>query len=108
MTIRSVAVLGAGVMGAQSAAHFANTGVPALLLDLTDEAAAAGLKRARGLSPDPFFMPDTWRLVETASFETGWPRLRDADWVIEAIIERLDAKVELLAKVDVARGAHAI
>ena len=104
MTIRSVAVLGAGVMGAQIAAHFANAGVPALLLDLTDEAAAAGLKRARGLSPDPFFTPDTWRLVETASFETGWPRLRDADWVIEAIVERLDAKVELLAKVDDASG----
>ena len=102
MTIRSVAVLGAGVMGAQIAAHFANAGVPALLLDLTAEAAAAGLKRARGLSPDPFFTPDTWRLVETASFEEGWPRLRDADWVIEAIVERLDAKVELLAKVDAA------
>ena len=108
MAIHSVAVLGAGVMGAQIAAHFANAGVPALLLDLTDEAAAAGLKRARGLSPDPFFTPETWRLVETASFEQGWPRLRDADWVIEAIVERLDAKVELLAQVDQARGAHAI
>ena len=108
MTIRSVAVLGAGVMGAQIAAHFANAGVPALLMDLTAEAAAAGLKRARGLSPDPFFTPDTWRLVETASFEEGWPRLRDADWVIEAIVERLDAKVELLAKVDAARAPDAI
>ena len=108
MIIRSVAVLGAGVMGAQIAAHFANAGVPALLLDLTDEAAAAGLKRARGLSPDPFFTPDTSRLVETASFEKGWPRLRDADWVIEAIVERVDAKVELLAKVDESRGANAI
>ena len=55
--IRSVAVLGAGTMGAQIAAHFANAGVPALLLDLTDEAARDGLKRARGLKPDPFFSP---------------------------------------------------
>ena len=47
--IRSVAVLGAGVMGAQIAAHFANAGVPALLLDVTAEAAEQGLKRARGL-----------------------------------------------------------
>ena len=46
--IRSVAVLGAGVMGAQIAAHFANAGVPALLLDVTAEAAEQGLKRARG------------------------------------------------------------
>jgi 3-hydroxyacyl-CoA dehydrogenase len=55
--IRSVAVLGAGVMGAQIAAHFANAGVPSLLLDLTPEAAAEGLKRARALKPDPFFTP---------------------------------------------------
>jgi 3-hydroxyacyl-CoA dehydrogenase len=108
MTIRSVAVLGAGVMGAQIAAHFANAAVPALLLDLTADAAAAGLKRARGLSPDPFFTPDTWRLVETGSFEAGLPRLRDADWVIEAIVEQPSAKVELLAKVDEARNPDAI
>jgi 3-hydroxyacyl-CoA dehydrogenase len=108
MTIHSVAVLGAGVMGAQIAAHFANTGVPALLMDLTEEAAATGLKKARGMSPDPFYTPDTWRLVETTSFDKGLPRVRDADWIIEAIVERLDAKVELLAKVDAARAAHAI
>ena len=47
--IRSVAVLGAGVMGAQIAAHVANAGVPALLLDVTEEAATEGLKRARAL-----------------------------------------------------------
>jgi 3-hydroxyacyl-CoA dehydrogenase len=108
MTIHSVAVLGAGVMGAQIAAHFANAGVPALLMDLTEEAAAAGLKRARSLSPDPFFTPDAWRLVETMSFEKGLPRLSEADWIIEAIVERLEAKVELLAKVDAAKAPHAI
>ena len=48
MIIRSVAVLGAGVMGSQIAAHFANAGVPSLLLDVTADAAAQGLKRARG------------------------------------------------------------
>ena len=73
--IRSVAVLGAGVMGAQIAAHVANAGVPALLLDVTTEAAAEGLKRARALKPDPFFTPDTWKLVTTASFDAG---LREA------------------------------
>ena len=53
--MRSVAVLGAGTMGAQIAAHFANAGVPALLLDLTADVAREGLKRARGLKPDPLF-----------------------------------------------------
>ena len=55
------AVLGAGTMGAQIAAHFANAGVPALLLDLTADVARDGLKRARALKPDPFFTPDTRR-----------------------------------------------
>src|SRR5918993_2836402 len=88
--IRSVAVLGAGVMGAQIAAHFANAGVPALLLDLTHDAAAQGLQRARALKPDPFFTPETWKLVTTAGFEDGLPRLAAADWIIEAVVERLD------------------
>ena len=47
MHIRSVGVLGAGTMGAQIAAHFANAGVPALLLDVTADAAKQGLERAR-------------------------------------------------------------
>ena len=50
-----VAVLGAGTMGAQIAAHLANAGVPVLLLDVTADAARDGLERARALKPDPFF-----------------------------------------------------
>ncbi len=106
--IRSVAVLGAGVMGAQIAAHVANAGVPAVLLDVTSEAAAEGLKRARALKPDPFFTPDTWKLVTTASFDHGLTRLADADWIIEAIVERLDVKQALLARVDQARRPGSI
>ena len=56
--VRSVAVLGAGTMGAQIAAHFANAGMHVLLLDVTAELARDGLKRARGLKPDPFFSAD--------------------------------------------------
>ncbi|HEU4690905.1 MAG TPA: 3-hydroxyacyl-CoA dehydrogenase NAD-binding domain-containing protein, partial [Vicinamibacterales bacterium] len=106
--IRSVAVLGAGVMGAQIAAHVANAGVPAVLLDVTSEAAAEGLKRARALKPDPFFTPDTWKLITTASFDQGMARLADADWIIEAIVERLDVKQALLARVDQARRPGSI
>ena len=71
MHIRSVAVLGAGTMGAQIAAHFANAGVPALLLDVTADAAKQGLERARALKPDPFFTPDTWKLITTGGFDDG-------------------------------------
>ncbi|HKH71749.1 MAG TPA: 3-hydroxyacyl-CoA dehydrogenase NAD-binding domain-containing protein [Vicinamibacterales bacterium] len=106
--INSVAVLGAGVMGAQIAAHFANAGVPSLLLDVTSDAAEQGLKRARGLKPDPFFTPETHKLISTASFDEGLARLKDADWILEAVVEKLDVKRELLARVDAARRAASI
>ncbi len=106
--IRSVAVLGAGVMGAQIAAHFANAGVPSLLLDLTPEAAAQGLQRARTLKPDPFFTPDTSKLITTGGFDDALSRVREADWILEAVVERLDVKRALLEKVDAAWRPGAI
>jgi 3-hydroxyacyl-CoA dehydrogenase len=108
MIIRSVAVLGAGVMGSQIAAHFANAGVPSLLLDVTADAAAQGLKKARALKPDPFFLPDGWTLVTTASFDDGFARLGEADWIVECIVEQLDAKRALLERVDRARRAGSV
>jgi 3-hydroxyacyl-CoA dehydrogenase len=95
-------------MGAQIAAHFANAGVPSLLLDLTPEAAAQGLQRARTLKPDPFFTPDTWRLITTAGFDDGLGRVNETDWIIEAVVERLDIKRALLEKVDAARRPGSI
>jgi 3-hydroxyacyl-CoA dehydrogenase len=95
-------------MGAQIAAHFANAGVPSLLLDLTAEAAAQGLQRARTLKPDPFFTADTWKLITTAGFDEGLKRLREADWILEAVVERLDLKRALLEKVDAARRTGSI
>ena len=107
MVIRQVAVLGAGTMGAQIAAHFANAGVPALLLDVTADAARDGLKRARSLKPDPFFTADTWKLISTGGFEE-LARVKESDWIIEAIVEQLDIKRSLLDKVDAARRAGSI
>jgi 3-hydroxyacyl-CoA dehydrogenase len=101
--VRSVAVLGAGTMGAQIAAHFANAGVPALLLDVTADAAKAGLERARRLKPDPFFTPDAARLITTGAIDADSPQLAGVDWIVEAIVERLDVKRDLLARVDAAR-----
>src|SRR6188474_614171 len=95
-------------MGAQIAGHFANAGVPSLLLDVTPEAAAQGLQRARTLKPDPFFTPDTWTLITTAGFDDGLVRLSEADWIIEAVVERLDVKRALLEKVDAARRPGSI
>lgn len=105
--IRQAAVLGAGVMGAQIAAHLANAGVPVLLLDVTAEAAAAGLKRAIAIKPDPFFTPDARLLIRTGSLDDLSP-LAGVDWIIEAIIEDLAIKRALLERIDAVRAPHTI
>jgi len=102
-TMRSVAVLGAGTMGAQIAAHFANAGVPVVLLDLTADAARDGLKRARSLKPDPFFTPDALARITTGGFDTDLLMLAEVDWILEAVVEQLDIKRALLERVDAVR-----
>ena len=106
--VSTVAVLGAGTMGAQIAAHFANAGVPALLLDLDAKTAREGLDRARKLKPDPLFGPDALALIRTGGFDTDLERVREADWILEAVVERLDIKRDLLARVDAARRPGSI
>jgi 3-hydroxyacyl-CoA dehydrogenase len=101
--IRSVAVLGAGTMGAQIAAHFANAGVPALLLDLTRDIARDGLKRARGLKPDPFFTTDAAALVTPGGFDTDFTRLDGVDWILEAVVEQLDVKRTVVERIETVR-----
>ncbi|HEX2309610.1 MAG TPA: 3-hydroxyacyl-CoA dehydrogenase NAD-binding domain-containing protein, partial [Vicinamibacterales bacterium] len=108
MRFRSVAVLGAGTMGAQIAAHFANAGVPSLLLDLTPDMARQGLERARTLRPNPFFTPDRTRLITIGDFDQDLAKVANADWIIEAVVERADAKRDLLARVDGLRRAGSI
>jgi len=105
--IRSAAVLGAGTMGAQIAAHFANAGVPTLLLDMTPELAQQGLNRARALKPDPFFTSETSGLISTAGFD-DLSRIKDADWILEAVVEDLAAKKALLERVEAVRRPGSI
>ena len=106
--IRSVAVLGAGTMGAQIAAHVANAGLPALLLDVTPQAAKEGLDRAKVLKPDPFFTPASHALVRTGGFDEDLANISACDWIIEAVVERLDIKQSLLERVEKHRAPGAI
>ena len=106
---RSAAVLGAGTMGAQIAAHLANAGLDAiLLLDVTAEAAAAGIKRLGELKPDPRFTPDVTGRISTGSFDADLARLRTADWIVEAVVESLDVKRELFGRVATHAGPDAV
>jgi 3-hydroxyacyl-CoA dehydrogenase len=108
MAINSVAVLGAGTMGAQIALHCANAGIPSLLLDLTPEQARDGLEKARRLKPDPQFTANAHRLVTTGGFDTHLDQIATVDWIVEAIVERLDIKQQLLARVDEKRRPGSI
>jgi 3-hydroxyacyl-CoA dehydrogenase len=95
-------------MGAQIAAHLANAGLPVLLLDITADAAKAGLERARTIKPDPFFLPDGVALIRTRSFDDGIAEAGGAGWIIEAVVERLDVKQALLSRLAPHLGARAI
>ena len=106
--IHSAAVLGAGTMGAQIAAHLANAGVPVRLLDLTADVASQGLKRAIALKPDPFFTQAARALISVGGFDRDLPSLSTADWIVEAVVEKPDIKRALLEKVDGARRPGSI
>ncbi len=101
--IRKVAVLGAGTMGAQIAGHAANAGLPVLLLDVTSEQAQAGLRGLAKTSPAALFMPENSRQIETGNFKDDLARIREADWVIEAVVENAEIKRKLFEAVDSAR-----
>ena len=98
--MRKVAVLGAGTMGAQIAAHVANAGVATHLLDLTETAAQDGLKRAAALKPDPFFTRDAASRITTGGFDRHLDRLAEVDWIVEAVVEQIEIKRSLLEQVE--------
>ena len=107
--IRKAAVLGTGTMGSRIAAHLANAGVPCLLLDVPSEAdshagrnsiAAKALKGLHKSRPPAFFTSETSGLIEIGNFDDDLERIREADWVIEAVVENFEVKRTLLAKVD--------
>jgi 3-hydroxyacyl-CoA dehydrogenase len=107
-TTGKAAVLGAGTMGAQIAAHLANIGWQVLLLDLTLDHAKQGLERVSKLKPAPFYLPELASRIELGSFETDFPRLKEADWVIEAVVEKPDIKRELWTRVQDYVAPHAV
>ena len=106
--MRTVTVLGAGTMGAQIAAHAANAGFDVQVLDVSADAARDGMKRAAALRPDPYFTRAHAQAVRTGSLDTDLEAACRADWIIEAVVERLDVKHALFERVDAARAPHTI
>jgi 3-hydroxyacyl-CoA dehydrogenase len=127
--IKSVAVIGAGTMGAGIAAHIANAGLPVLLLDIVpdkltpaEEAGGlslahpavrnrivqAGFERARKAKPASFMSQEAERLVSLGNVEDDLEKIAGVDWIIEAIIEKLEAKQALMARIEAARHPESI
>lgn len=96
--IRKVAVIGSGVMGGGIAAQIANAGVPVLLFDVTRDIATSAVQRLLKTSPAPFMSPSNARHITPLGIDSDLAQLADCDWIIEAIVERLDAKRSLYAK----------
>jgi 3-hydroxyacyl-CoA dehydrogenase len=114
-TLRRVAVLGAGTMGARIAAHFANAGVPVLLLDIVlpnqpnrNAAALKGIENAIKQRPPGFFTDEKPALITPGNLEDDLHQLGECDWVIEAIVENLDAKRDLWHRVETIRKPDSI
>ncbi len=112
--IRRAAVLGAGVMGAQIAAHLVNAGVPVILFDLAAkegdpngivDKAIAGLAK---LEPSPLATSGVLAYIDAANYDRDLARLGACDLVIEAIAERMDWKRDLYARVGPHLAPHAI
>ena len=104
--IRKVTVLGSGVMGSAIACHFAGNGVQVLLLDMPTEGAdrnkiaADHLKNAIKSNPSPIYDKAFASRITTGNFDDDLEKIKDSDWVIEVIVERLDIKKSMFERVD--------
>lgn len=101
--VRRVAVIGAGTMGSGIAAHFANAGIPVDLLDIRDADGGAGPAKAgiaRQLKTAGFMTASAANLVKPGTIEDDLDRVAQADWIVEAVIENLDIKRKLYARLE--------
>ena len=87
-----VAVLGAGVMGAQIAGHLSNAGIPSYLFDVNEELANKGKETLTSLKPAPLYKPKNADLVTPCTYDNDLEKIAEVDWVLEAVVERLDIK----------------
>ncbi|HIL58330.1 MAG TPA: 3-hydroxyacyl-CoA dehydrogenase family protein, partial [Rhodothermales bacterium] len=107
---RTAAVLGAGVMGSQIAAHLANAGLQVTLLDVTPESIGkegkpnsiveGAFKAATKMNPAPFFTADVQKRITLGNFDDDFESISEADWVIEVVVERMDIKRSVMARIE--------
>jgi 3-hydroxyacyl-CoA dehydrogenase len=108
--IKKVCVIGAGTMGAGIAAQVANAGIPVLLLDIVPREGADRSAIAKGAvakmlktEPAPFMSASAAKLVETGNIDDDLAKVAECDWIVEAIVERIDIKHQLYEKLEAVR-----
>lgn len=121
--INKVAVLGSGLMGTGIAAHLAGCGLEVLMLDILpndlgesdakkpearNRIAGNALKAAMKAKPAPFHDPKFASRITIGNFEDDFPKIKDCDWIIEVVIERLDIKKQIFEKVEQYRSEGAL
>lgn len=127
--INKVAILGSGVMGSGIACHFANIGLDVLLIDIVPASLTAE-EEARGMSmndkavrnrivnnalaaalkskPSPLYKASFARRIKTGNFDDDLPLIKNCDWVIEVVVERLDIKQQVFERIDALRSKGSI
>ncbi len=113
--IKKAAVIGAGVMGAGIAAHITNAGIPVVLLDIVPKdgnnrnaIAEGAVAKMLKTEPAPFMSTRNAKMITTGNIEDNLDLLADCDWIVEAIIERLDIKQDLYKKIEGTRKKGSI
>ena len=128
-TIKKAAVLGSGVMGSAIAAHLAGCGIPVVMLDIVpfpnmlseaeqkkvatdkkirNKLASSSLEAALKAKPPAFYTKKAADIIEIGNFDDDFDKIKDADWIIEVVVERMDIKKQILAKVDKFRSPDSI
>ncbi len=114
MSVQKACVIGAGVMGASIAAHIANAGIPVLLLDIAakegDKTAItkAAIDKLLKADPAPLMHKDAAKLIIPGNLDDDLAKVADCDWIVEAIVENLDIKRGLYAKLESLKQPDAV
>ncbi len=128
-SINRVVVIGSGTMGGGIAAHVANAGIPVYLLDIApteltpdeekrglkldssqvrNRIVAASLERLKKSKPPAFFSPTTADLITIGNLEDNFEWVAEGDWIVEAIVEQLTPKRDLVARIEKSRKPNSI
>ena len=99
MEIKRVGILGAGVMGAQIAAHLTNAKIPVYAFDMSQDVAKKGVEAAVKIKPAAFYNPKNVEMITPLNYDDHLYKLKECDWIIEVIAEKIEWKHGLYKRI---------